>query len=167
MDGDRSLDGGEHQREDGDLSDLLEELRILLPGTQMLTAFLIILPFNSGFSQIQDREKVVYVITFLCSLVALILFTAPAAHHRLQRPLRDRESFKNTATKFMVAGLIPLSIALVLAAQLVLSTVIDLAWASWLIATFLAVLIGALWWLFPRFSGDDTAGQENGADRGS
>lgn len=149
---DESRGNGTYQREDGDLSDLLEELRILLPGTQTLTAFLIILPFNNGFSQIQDREKIVYVITFLCSLVALILFSAPAAHHRLQRPLRDRESFKNTATKFMIAGLVPLSIALVLAAQLVLSTVIAVPWASWSITTLLAILIGVLWWLFPRYS---------------
>lgn len=157
MNSDRGHNGGDHQLEDGDLSDLLEELRILLPGTQTLTAFLIILPFNRGFAEIQDHEKIVYIVTFLCSLVALILFTAPAAHHRLQRPLRDRESFKNTATRFMIAGLVPLSVALVLAAQLVLSTVIDLAWASWLIAALLALLIGALWWLFPRFNRDATS----------
>ncbi len=152
MDHDRSRDGGDDQFEDGDLSDLLEELRILLPGTQTLTAFLIILPFNSRFSEIQDREKVVYIVTFLCSLLALVLFTAPAAHHRLQRPLRDRETFKNYATKFMIAGLVPLSIALVLASQLVLATALGDASVAWLIAGILAVVIGGLWWLFPRLT---------------
>lgn len=139
---------------DEDLSDLLEELRILLPGTQTLTAFLIILPFNGGFQEIREEEKLVYVVTFLCSLVALILFTAPAAHHRLQRPLRDREAFKDYATKFMIAGLVPLSVALVLATQLVLSTVIGGPWVSWAIAGVLAVLITGLWWLFPRLTRD-------------
>ena len=38
------------EREDGDFSDMLSEMRILLPGAQMLSAFLVILPFNSGFS---------------------------------------------------------------------------------------------------------------------
>lgn len=137
-------------QEDGDLSDLLEELRVLLPGTQTLTAFLIILPFNGGFSEIRNEEKVVYVVTFLCSLIAMIFFTAPAAHHRLQRPLQDREGFKNRATRLIIIGLVPLSIALVLAAQLVLSEVVQERWVSWSVAGALAVLILVLWWVIPR-----------------
>ena len=137
----------EHQ--DGDLSDMLEELRILLPGTQTLTAFLIILPFNSNFSQIRDEEKAVYLITFLCTVISLMLFTAPAAHHRLQRPLRDREAFKNRTTRLMIAGLVPLSIALVLATQLVLSEVVHQRWASWTVAGVLALFVLGLWWIFP------------------
>lgn len=135
--------------EDGDLSDLLEELRILLPGTQTLTAFLIILPFNNRFSEIRDAEKGVYIVTFLCSLVSLILFIAPAAHHRLQRPLQDRVAFKNRATKLMIAGLVPLSIALVLASQLVLSTVVDDRRVSWSICGALAIGLLLLWWIIP------------------
>jgi hypothetical protein len=141
--------GQDSEQVDGDLSDLLEELRILLPGTQTLTAFLIILPFNNGFREIRDAEKVVYIITFLCSLVSLILFIAPAAHHRLQRPLRDRVAFKNIATRLMIAGLVPLSIALVLASQLVLSTVVEARWVSWSISGILAAGLLGLWWMFP------------------
>jgi hypothetical protein len=137
------------ERNDGDLTDLLSELRVLLPGTQTLTAFLIILPFNGGFSEIRDTEKVVYVITFLCSILALVLFTAPAAQHRLQRPLRDREGFKTQATRFMIAGLIPLSIALVLVTQLVLSEVIATRWISWALAGVLGAIILTLWWIVP------------------
>lgn len=144
--------------EDGDLSDMLEELRILLPGAQVLTAFLIILPFNSGFSEIRDAEKVVYVVTFLCSLVSLILFTAPAAHHRLQRPLHDRVAFKNRATHLMIAGLVPLSIALVLASQLVLSTVVNERWVSWSISGVLALFLLFLWWIFPVRKRDEQQG---------
>lgn len=135
--------------EDGDLSDMLEELRVLLPGTTTLTAFLIILPFNGGFSEIREEEKVVYIVTFLCAVVALTLFTAPAAHHRLQRPLMDRVAFKNRASRLIVIGLVPLSIAIVLVAQLVLSTVYAERWLSWSVAGALAVLILGLWWIFP------------------
>jgi lipoprotein signal peptidase len=142
----------EAEAQDGDLSDLLEELRVLLPGTQTLTAFLIILPFNAGFSEIRNEQKVVYIVTFLCSLISLMLFISPAAHHRQQRPLRDRETFKNYATRFMVAGLIPLSIALVLAAQLVLFAVVRDRGISWSIAGVLAILVLALWWIFPRLT---------------
>lgn len=145
--------------EDGDLSDLLEELRILLPGTQTLTAFLIILPFNNGFSEIREDEKVVYLVTFLCSLVSLMLFVAPAAHHRLQRPLKDREAFKNYATRFMIAGLVPLSVALVLAAQLVLSTVLPDVWLAWAISAALGMLVLGLWWVFPQVKRREISGK--------
>jgi len=143
-----STDQHESSR-DGDLTDLLGELRVLLPGTQTLTAFLVILPFNGGFAQIRDIEKAVYIVTFLCSLLALVLFTAPAAQHRLQRPLRDREGFKNIATRFIIAGLIPLSIALVLVTQLVLSQIITTRWIPWAIAACLGAVILALWWIVP------------------
>lgn len=137
------------ERDDGDLSDLLEELRVLLPGAQTLTAFLIILPFNGGFGQIREGEQIVYLVTFLCSVVSLVLFTAPAAHHRLQRPLRDRKGFKTQATRLIVAGLVPLSIALTLATQLVISEVVAARWFSWTVAALLAVFIGILWWAVP------------------
>lgn len=138
-----------NQHQDGDLSDLVGELRVLLPGTQTLTAFLIILPFTGGFNQIRGEEKAVYVVTFLCSLTALIFFTAPAAQHRLQRPLKDREAFKDRATRLIIIGLVPLSIALVLVSQLVMSTVIGAGWIPWLISGILAMLIAALWWIYP------------------
>lgn len=136
---------------DEDLSDLLAELRILLPGAQTLTAFLIILPFNSGFAQISRDERYVYVATFLCALASLILFAAPAAWHRLLRPLRDREGFKTRATQSVIAGLVTLSIALILATHLVLDAVLQRPVLSWGGALVVAAFIGAIWWLFPRW----------------
>jgi hypothetical protein len=137
------------EHEDGDLTDLLGELRVLLPGAQTLTAFLIILPFNAGFAEIKNAEKGVYIVTFLCSVVSLICFTAPAAHHRLQRPLRDREAFKTLATRLIIAGLVPLSLAIVLASQLVISSVVAAQWVSWVIAGAVAVVILVMWWSIP------------------
>ncbi len=153
---------GSDQPGDGDLGDLLQELRVLLPGTQTLTAFLVILPFNGGFSQMEQAEKLVYLATFLCSLCSLILFTAPAAQHRLQRPLQDRERFKTSATRLMVAGLVPLSAALVLATHLVLSQVLADDWFAWTAAGVVASLIAVVWWVVPLRS---KRGRENIADR--
>lgn len=148
----READFADHERiGDEDLSDLLSELRVLLPGAQTLTAFLIILPFNSGFEQISHQERYVYVATFLCALTSLILFAAPAAWHRLLRPLRDREGFKTRATRSVIAGLATLSIALSLATQLVLDAVLQRPWLSWSGALVVAALIGAIWWLAPRW----------------
>lgn len=146
-------DGAGNRREadwgDGDLGDLLQELRVLLPGAQTLTAFLVILPFNSGFGQIQQEEKLVYLATFLCSVCSLVLFTAPAAQHRFQRPPRDREGFKTNATRLMIAGLVPLSPALILSTYLVIAQVLVSDWFAWVAAGTVTLLIGVIWWVHP------------------
>ena len=141
-----STDEGSHR--DEDLSDLLQELRVLLPGVQVLTAFLIILPFSGGFAKIQRAEQWVYVATFACSIVSLVLFTAPAAQHRLERPLRNRTRFKTDATRLMVLGLAPLSVALTLATHLVVSAVVGGRVANILAATVAGVVL-LTWWLIP------------------
>ena len=94
-----------------DFGDLLQELRVLLQGAQVLTAFLIVLPFYSAFASLLPVEKWVYLVTFTCSLSSLILLSAPAAQHRLEWPLRDRAHFKRFATRMVIIGLVPLSLA--------------------------------------------------------
>ncbi|MFS0754239.1 DUF6328 family protein [Noviherbaspirillum sp. 1P10PC] len=136
---------------DIDLSDMLVELRILLPGAQLLTAFLITLPFNSGFGQIIQFEKIVFMVTFFCSISSLILFTGPAIQHRLMRPLLDRQRFKNSATRQMVAGTICLTLALVLSANLVMSEVFGQRMGI-TVAVTMATFIGAMWWIWPIYA---------------
>ena len=131
-----------------DLKDMLLELRIPLQGTQLLTAFLITLPFSQGFAKLQAPEKWVYLATFVCSVTSLILFSAPAVHHRLERPLRDPQRFKNSASKLIIAATVPLSVALILATQLVVNEVGGLL-IGLLAAGLVAVLIGVIWWAIP------------------
>lgn len=139
---------GDDGHDENELGDMLQELRILLQGLQVLTAFLIILPFSEGFAQIDQVEKWVYMATFLCALTGLILLSAPAAQHRLQRPLMDRVRFKELATRMIIIGLIPSSIALVLAAQLVVAQAVGLT-ESFVAAGLMSVLIALLWWILP------------------
>jgi hypothetical protein len=134
--------------EKGSLNDMLQELRILLQGAQVLTAFLILLPFNQGFDKIHDIEKWIYTATFLCSITSLIFFSAPAAHHRLARPLVNRELFNTFATRMILVGLVALSFALILATQLVVSQVVG-AVISVYVTAFVSLLILIIWWLFP------------------
>lgn len=142
--------GSDTPEPDHSLSDMLNEMRVLLPGAQTLTAFLIVVPFNANFQNLASSDRWVYIITFLCSMVALLLLSAPAAHHRLERPLIDREGFKNFATRFIVAGLFFLSIALVLATELVISQVWTQNEYSWGVAGLVALLVLTVWWLLPR-----------------
>src|SRR5260221_1652960 len=138
----------ESARQAADFSDLLQELRVLLQGAQVLTAFLIVLPFTAGFARLQQGEKWVYLATFACSLASLILFSAPAAQHRLEWPLRDRAHFKQFATRMVITGLVPLSLSLVLVTQLVVAQTLGSGQAI-LAAAGTTALIGAVWWLFP------------------
>lgn len=133
-----------------DMTEMLNELRILLPGAQLLTGFLIALPFNSGFQQIVQLEKWIYMATFLCSLLSLILFTAPAVQHRVLRPLDDRMQFKNVASRQMLAGALFLSLSLVLGASLVVSEVVG-HFVGLGVAAIFASLLFVLWWAYPYF----------------
>jgi hypothetical protein len=136
--------------EDRDLGDLLQELRVLLQGVQVLTAFLIVLPFSEGFGRIDQTEKWVYLVTFIASIGGLVLISAPAAQHRLRRPLRGhrRVRFKHLATRMILTGMASFSVALVLATQLVSNEVVGFT-ASLLVTTIVAALIGVVWWLMP------------------
>ncbi|AYM76343.1 hypothetical protein JAB5_08260 [Janthinobacterium sp. HH103] len=134
--------------DDGDLSDLLSELRILLPGAQMLTAFLIILPFNGGFAKIVQTEKVVFLLTFFLSMTSLVLLSAPAIQHRVMRPLQDRERFKRVADRIMMCGAFSLALAFILGTNLVMSEVFG--HLPGIVASILmGTLIVCMWWLLP------------------
>ncbi|MES2016798.1 MAG: DUF6328 family protein [Pseudomonadota bacterium] len=137
-------------RNDGDLSDLLSELRILLPGAQMLTAFLIILPFNGGARQIIEAERLVFLATFCFALISLVLLSAPAIQHRLMRPLISREHFKRVATHQIVAGAGSLACAFTLGTNLVISSVFGAA-AGYLASAVMAALIFSLWCILPMY----------------
>ena len=133
---------------DGDLTELLGELRVLLPSAQLLTAFLITVPFNSGFAKIVAYEKWLFMATFVLSVASLVMFSAPAVQHRMLRPLRNRSAFKRLATSQAIAGCVTLSLALILGTDLVLSEVLG-HWAGIYAACIVALLVGALWWCLP------------------
>jgi len=133
---------------DEDLSDLLNEIRLLLPGTLLLVAFLIALPFNTGSTRVSQFDYAVYVALFLCAILSLLLFAAPAAQHRLMSPLRDRAAFKRSVNRQVIIGLIPLSAAITLAAYLVISDVINTLVAA-IVAGIVGLAIALLWWVVP------------------
>jgi len=133
---------------DEDLSDLLNEIRLLLPGTLLLVAFLIALPFNTGYTRVSQFDNAVYVALFLCAILSLLLFAAPAAQHRLMSPLRDRAAFKRSVNRQVIIGLIPLSAAITLATYLVISDVVN-ALAAAVVAGIVGLTIASLWWVVP------------------
>src|SRR5215217_6562440 len=65
-----------------ELIELLNELRVILPGVQVLFAFLLTVPFTQRFPQLDDLETAIFFMTLLCTAVATALLIAPSAHHR-------------------------------------------------------------------------------------
>lgn len=141
-------DDEDEDDEDGDMTDLLGELRVLLPTAQLLSAFLIALPFAPGFAKIVHVEKMVFFATFMLAVASLILFCGPAVQHRMLRPLQQRERFKTLASRQMLVGASMLGIAWVLATQLVLSEVLGRDLGN-LAAAAIAALILTMWLLVP------------------
>ena len=137
-------------REDGDLSDMLSELRILLPGAQMLTAFLIILPFNGGARQIIADEEFIFLATFFFALSSLVLLSAPAIQHRLMRPLVNRTRFKRLATRQIVTGSLALAFAFILGTNLVIAEVFGHLISN-IASASIAVLIDSVWVALPVY----------------
>src|SRR5438093_7923415 len=87
----RRDDEGNKQRVNRELIELLNELRVVLPGVQVLFAFLLTVPFSNGFSRMTDVQRNVYFVAFVATTIATILFIAPSTYHRIQFRQGDKE----------------------------------------------------------------------------
>src|SRR5512132_2062649 len=80
--GDPAADEDEKERTQRQLLELLNELRVVIPGVQVLFAFLLTIPFNQRFAEVSDFQQTVYFVTLLLSALATALFLAPTGSHR-------------------------------------------------------------------------------------
>jgi hypothetical protein len=90
----------EKERRDRQLIELLNKLRVALPGVQVLFAFLLIVPFSQRFSAVTPLQRYAYFATLLCTAVSAVLLIAPSSHHRLlwrQHANEDMRSYKSSA----------------------------------------------------------------------
>src|SRR3954447_626710 len=107
------------ERADRNLSELLQELRVALPGVQILFAFLLTVPFSQGFTRLDDYQRNLYFGVLLSTAVATALLIAPTANHRLLFRLRDKENLVRVSNRLVIAGLLVLMVALLGAIALV------------------------------------------------
>lgn len=135
---------------DGRLADLLAEIRVMLTGAQMLTAFLILLPFNATFEEIAQTEKYVFLATFFLAVSSIVLLSAPAIQHRIMNPLRDRPAFKRMAIRHLIVGGATMAMAFILATDLVISRVFGQD-PGVVAAAVIALLILCLWLALPYY----------------
>jgi hypothetical protein len=105
---DDSANDGRHETEkerlDRNLNELLGELRVALPGVQVLFAFLLAVPFNQGFARATSFQKDIYLVTLLLTAVATALLIAPSAYHRIEFRQDDKRHIVFMANRFAIAG---------------------------------------------------------------
>lgn len=148
-------DGNAHSDRDDDeispkeeMSHVLEELRILLPGSQVLLAFLLSVPFQNRFAELTLRQERAFFLAFVASAAAVVFLIAPSAIHRLQRQPRRIERLLRAITWLAIAG----SALLVVAIGAVVYLITDILHGSLLAAAVsgsLTLLALALWYILP------------------
>jgi hypothetical protein len=97
-------DESNEEKLDRELIELLNELRVALPGVQVLFAFLLGVPFTQRFDSVTDLQKDAYFFTFLCAAAATALLIAPSAYHRLTWRQHDKEHLLRISNALAIAG---------------------------------------------------------------
>src|SRR5690349_9001844 len=142
----------DEEKRDRQMMELLNELRVALPGVQFLLAFLLTVPFAQGFQRVTTTQKTLFYASLIATAVSTILLIAPSATHRLRFHQRDRTFIIESANKYLIAALVALAVAMVLA----ITVVTDFLWNGWVVWAFpgaLAVLIALIWFLRPLARG--------------
>jgi Family of unknown function (DUF6328) len=134
----------EEERLDRNLMELLQELRVALPGIQVLFAFLLVVPFQQGWVDVTEFEKIVYYVTLLFTAAASICLIAPTARHRIRFRDLDKEWVVETANRLTLVGLGFLGLAIGGALLLIAHVVFGNAVAA---MTTIAVM-GAIIWIW-------------------
>jgi amino acid transporter len=128
---------------------LLEELRVALPGVQILFAFLLTVPFTNRFEQVTEFQRDAYAATLVATFAASAFLIAPTSYHRLRfRRHSDPEKMVRTANLFAIAGLAFLAVALT-AGLLFVTDVVFSRVASTAITAVGGVLLLTLWYAVP------------------
>lgn len=142
------------RRLDQEWTELLNELRVLLPGTEVLFAFLLTLPFSERFGQIARSDKTIYFIAFLASATASLLLSAPSAQHRLLWRQRAKDEQLRLATALALAGTLFVAVAVTSVVFLITNLLYDNALPA-VVTAGVAGLIGWFWYgqpLWVRFA---------------
>ena len=141
-------DETEEERLDRNLDELLGELRVALPGVQVLFAFLLVVPFNARFADLSSYQEMVYLVTLLLAGLASALLIAPTAYHRMTFRLQDKHHLVISANRLTIGGLGCLAAAMTGAILLVTDVVFSRP-AAVASAAFVGGLFLVLWYLLP------------------
>jgi amino acid transporter len=136
------------ERANRELIELLNELRVVLPGVTVLLAFLLAVPFAKGWAKVTDFQRDVFVVAFLATAVSVALLTAPSSYHRLRFRHGDKEHMVRVGNRLSIAGIAASAISLEAVVLLVMDYVLSLEAAIAAAAALFAV-VAVLWYGLP------------------
>ncbi len=138
----------EAERDDRNLIELLQELRVLSLGVQVLFGFLLALPFSNRFSALGHGERGLYLTSLILAAVSTALLLGPVAYHRLVFRKMQKERLIRTANVMAICGLVAVGLSISTAVLLVTGYV-EPGWPSALITALVALLFAGLWFALP------------------
>ena len=113
------------ERINRELIELLNELRVALPGVQVLFAFLLAVPFTQRFRQLTDVQEYAFFVSLFCTTLGSVLLIAPSTYHRLRFRQHDKEQLIQTANRLSIAGTAFLAVAMTSAVYLITDLVFN------------------------------------------
>jgi membrane-bound acyltransferase YfiQ involved in biofilm formation len=134
----------EQERLNRQLEELLQELRVAMPGVQVLFGFLLTVPFQQRFQEVTDFQQDVYLGTLIAAAVATACFIAPSAYHRVTFQQGDKPNIIRLGSVQMLAGLLALALAMNGAVLLVCDVLFHATVVALVVAP-LAALYLTLW----------------------
>ena len=138
----------DEDRTERQMAELLQELRVALPGVQILFAFLLTVPFAQGFARVTSFQKNLFFAVLLATAASTVFLIAPTATHRLRFHKNDRQYVIESAHRLMIAGLVLLALAIVGALVLITDYLFGLG-GQWYWPLLVALVLVALWFVRP------------------
>ncbi|HEU4599479.1 MAG TPA: DUF6328 family protein [Solirubrobacterales bacterium] len=145
---DSGRDETEEERLDRNLGELLQELRVALPGVQVLFAFLLAVPFQKGYEKITEFQKDVYFATLICTAISAVMLISPSAYHRLTFRYQQKRQLVFYANRFSIIGLTFLALAMTGAVTLITDVLFDTA-ATIVVSALTVLAFGTFWFALP------------------
>ena len=141
-------DETEEERLDRNLGELLQELRVALPGVQVLFAFLLAVPFQQNFTKISAFEKKIYFATLILTTISAALLIAPSAYHRLTFRYQQKHRLVFISNRLAIAGLFTLALAMSCAVLLITDVLFGTT-ATIVTVGFVLLMFALLWLALP------------------
>ena len=138
----------ERDRTERQMGELLQEARIVLPGVQILFAFLLTVPFAARFEDVSSFQKTAFFVALLSSAASAVFLIAVPATHRLRFQQRDRPFIVASANAYLIVSLVLLGVG-ILAALVCLTDFLYGGVATLLWPGIIAVVLVALWFVRP------------------
>jgi Family of unknown function (DUF6328) len=136
------------ERVNRELIELLNELRVALPGVQVLFAFLLAVPFANGWNKVTEFQKDIFFATLIATALSTACFIVPTAYHRLNFRNREKERILLTSNKFAIAGILFLAMSMI-GVLILISDVLYSNTAAAVTGLVALLVFGGLWLVLP------------------